>query len=308
MVSISLGLPVYNGEDYLHACLDTILAQTEGDFELVIADNASTDGTGQICREYAARDPRIRTITHPENIGAANNFNFLFHETNGEYFKWCAHDDLLEPTFLEKTLVRLQQDHSAVLCHSYTTIFNDNFDIEELFRPEFHMEGADPAARLWDMILHGQRCYEVFGLIRRDALAQTNLIGNHKGGDNVLLFRLALLGAFVIVPEPLFRLRRHAKQSTALLKNSQAYQEWFTGRARKISFPDWRLTREAWKVPAGIGLSLEMRLRCYRALVFETWSRRARLRQNLRVAVETLVFGSSDPVRRRRLFGAGKKP
>lgn len=307
MRRISLALPVYNGEDYLCECLDAILAQTERDFELVIADNASTDGTGQICRDYAVRDPRIRVITHPENIGAASNFNFLFHKTTGEYFKWCAHDDLLEPEFLEKTLARLQQDRSAVLCHSHTVIFSSDGASEEIFKPEFHMGVADPAARLRDVILNGQRCYEVFGLIRRDALARTDLIGNHRGGDNVLLFRLALLGAFAIVPEPLFRLRRHAKQSTVLVRNSQAYQQWFTGRVRKISFPDWRLVHEAWKTPNGIGLSLVMRLRCYRALAIDSWCRRARLRQNLRVAAETLIFGNSDPMRRRRLFGSTKK-
>jgi hypothetical protein len=170
------------------------------------------------------------------------------------------------------------------------------------------MNADDAAARLLEVILKGQLCYEVFGLIRRDALTQTDLIGNHRGGDNVLLFRLALLGVFAIVPEPLFRLRRHAEQSTAFVTNSQAYQQWFTGRASRISFPDWRFMREAWKTPKGIGLSISDRLRCYRSLAFDTWRRRARLRQNIRVVVETLILGNSDPMRRRRFFDLTKKP
>ncbi|MCB6179841.1 glycosyltransferase family 2 protein [Rhodobacter sp. Har01] len=302
MIPISLGLPVYNGDRYLRDCLDSILAQTMGDFELVISDNASTDKTAEICREYAARDRRIRVVTHPENIGAAGNFNFLFHDTKGEYFKWCAHDDLMEPAFLEKTHARLQADRAAVLSHSYTTVFSDDGQNEELFKPDFATDPADPVARLREVMLHGRRCYEVFGLIRRDALARTDLIGNHKGGDNVLLYRLALLGTFAIVPEPLFRLRRHAAQSTALLMDSQAYQRWFTGRSQKMTFPDWHMVRQIWKTPAGIGLSAAQRLRCLGPLLGETWRRRARLRQNLRVAAEILVFGSADPQRRRRLF------
>jgi glycosyltransferase involved in cell wall biosynthesis len=303
MVCISLGLPVYNGEAYIRDCIESILAQTFRDFELVISDNASTDSTPQICREFAERDRRIRVITQERNIGAANNFNLLFHETQGEFFKWCAHDDLLHPDFLKVTFEHLRQDPVAVLCHSYTVIFTDDGEADELFMPELVMDRLAPAQRLNEVMVRGQRCYEVFGLIRRSALRKSGLIGNHTGGDNVLLFQLALQGTFAIVPEPLFRLRRHARQSTTLLYNSQGYHEWFTGRVRRISFPEWLLLHRAWMTPSEIGLPFSDRIACYRALMSETWRFRARLRQNIRVAIETLIFGSSEPTRRRRLLG-----
>ena len=68
---VSIAVPVYNGERYLRESLDGLLAQTFTDFELVIADNASTDGTETICREYAARDPRVREQLrhHPHHLG-----------------------------------------------------------------------------------------------------------------------------------------------------------------------------------------------------------------------------------------------
>src|SRR5438128_542667 len=72
---VSIGLPVYNGERYLRLALDSLLSQTFTDFELIISDNASTDGTTEICRAYAARDARIRYSRLEHNIGGSPNFN-----------------------------------------------------------------------------------------------------------------------------------------------------------------------------------------------------------------------------------------
>ena len=85
---VSIGLPVYNGEKYLEQALISILSQTYTDFELIISDNASTDRTQAICREYAAKDPRIRYYCNEENLGAAPNHNRVFELASGEYFKW----------------------------------------------------------------------------------------------------------------------------------------------------------------------------------------------------------------------------
>ncbi|MBW4465642.1 MAG: glycosyltransferase [Pegethrix bostrychoides GSE-TBD4-15B] len=81
-----LGLPVYNGEDYLRVALDSILAQTYTDFHLVIGDNASTDATSAICQEYAARDQRISYHRHQKNLGCGGNHNFVFQPNDATYF------------------------------------------------------------------------------------------------------------------------------------------------------------------------------------------------------------------------------
>jgi len=91
---LSIGLPVYNGEEYLAESFDALLGQTYEDFELVVSDNASTDGTEAICRKYAAQDSRIRYLRLPRNIGATPNHNHVFAESRGELFKWASHDDL----------------------------------------------------------------------------------------------------------------------------------------------------------------------------------------------------------------------
>ncbi|WNC86000.1 glycosyltransferase family 2 protein [Thermosynechococcus sp. QKsg1] len=90
--NLSIGMPVYNGAKFIREALDSLLAQTFTDFELIISDNASTDETEAICREYAAKDKRIRYVRQAQNLGAAANFKYVLDEARGEYFMWAAAD------------------------------------------------------------------------------------------------------------------------------------------------------------------------------------------------------------------------
>src|SRR5262245_18445894 len=123
--SISIGLPVYNGERYLSATLDCFLAQTFGDFELTICDNASTDRTGEIAQAYQARDDRIRYYRNERNVGAIPNFNRPFARSSAPLFKWIAHDDLYEAYYLESCVSLLGRHPDAVLAHSATRFIDD---------------------------------------------------------------------------------------------------------------------------------------------------------------------------------------
>ena len=100
--TISVGLPVFNGENFVREAIESILSQTFSDFELVISDNASTDSTQSICEEYQQKDKRVRYFRSPENRGASWNFNNTFHLSQGEYFKWAAHDDVLLPRYFSR--------------------------------------------------------------------------------------------------------------------------------------------------------------------------------------------------------------
>ena len=99
---LTLGLPVYNGERYLAASLDALLAQTFTDFELIISDNGSTDRTGEIARRYAATDPRVHHVHHPRNRGSSFNHNFVVEQGRGEFFKWVSDDDLYAQHLLQR--------------------------------------------------------------------------------------------------------------------------------------------------------------------------------------------------------------
>src|ERR1700693_4622631 len=109
---VSIGLPVYNGEVYLRQALDSILAQTFSDFELVISDNASTDSTEVICREYAAVDSRIRYRRQTRNRGVTWNFRQVVLLSSGKYFLWTSCDDLLAPNYVERCIEVLENDPS----------------------------------------------------------------------------------------------------------------------------------------------------------------------------------------------------
>jgi len=91
---ISICIPVYNGEDFISLAIESILKQTFEDFELIISDNASTDRTPEICKEYETKDNRIRYIQQSRNLGGILNFKFLLNEAIGKYFIWMAADDM----------------------------------------------------------------------------------------------------------------------------------------------------------------------------------------------------------------------
>ena len=120
---VSIGMPVYNGEIFIRDALDSLLAQTFANFELIISDNASTDGTEAICREYASKDCRIYYIRQEINIGPSANFQFVLNLANCEYFMWAAADDVRAETYLAEVLAVFDDDKECALVFS-------NFHIE----------------------------------------------------------------------------------------------------------------------------------------------------------------------------------
>ena len=123
---IFIGMPVYNGEKYIEAAIDSVLNQTFHDFHLAIYDNASTDGTLEIIEKYANKDPRISYIRHPRNLGIAENFWSLASGNLSEYFLWFSCDDLMEPQFIEECIKNLKANPEiSMACTEYI-----NFDCD----------------------------------------------------------------------------------------------------------------------------------------------------------------------------------
>jgi glycosyltransferase involved in cell wall biosynthesis len=231
----SIGLPVRNGATFVAEAIESILAQTFADFELVISDNASTDRTPEICRGYAAADRRIRFYRQETNIGAAPNFNLVFHRSSGKYFKWAAHDDLIRPTYLERCVAALEADPEAVLCQPIVEIV-DGAGAREIYDHGAFGTGAPRQSDRLAARLRARRCTEVFGVIRRDALHGTALIGDHVGADRTLLAELALRGRFLTVPETLFVNRDHPERFTRRHLTLHAQAAWYatTGSQRRV--------------------------------------------------------------------------
>ena len=113
-IKLSIGMPIYNAEEFLRDRLDSLLSQPFSDFELIISDDASTDSTSNICKEYLSKDKRIRYIRQEENIGMSANFYFVLHQANTEYFFWAAQDDLTITGFIEKNIEALENNKNLI--------------------------------------------------------------------------------------------------------------------------------------------------------------------------------------------------
>lgn len=298
--TISVALPVYNGEAFLAQALDAILAQTRGDFELILADNASTDATPAIAAAYAARDPRVRVVRSERNLGAAWNFNRAFALARGRYFKWHAADDLLEPTFLERCAAALDADPGLVLAFTRTRIVDTAGATIEHYHIPLRANDPRPNVRFRDVACIPHRCFEVFGLIRREALAPTRLIDSFVGSDRVLLARLALMGRFVELPEELFVSRRHGGQSVKIKFRARA--AWFDPRRpNQVVLPQWRNLVELARQIAAVELPPAERLRCYRHLLHYVATNKnwARLGYDLFYAGRQAAALAATPLTRR---------
>jgi glycosyltransferase involved in cell wall biosynthesis len=208
---LAIGLPVFNGERYLAESLESITAQTYSDFELLISDNASTDRTQQICREYAAKDSRIHYYRNEKNIGAPLNFNRVFELSYSELFKWASCDDVHAPTYLQKCIAILDKDPSIILCHSKTGCIDEhgkligNYDWIKTSR----IISWKPHERFGEYLSINNPVWALFGVIRASSLRKTPLQGCYMDSDRNLMAEIALMGRIYEIPEYLFFGREH---------------------------------------------------------------------------------------------------
>ena len=129
MPKLSIGIPVFNGQSLLQKLLDSLLAQTFRDFEILICDNASSDRTPQICREYVRNDSRVYYVRNQRNLGAVANFNRVFELSTAPLFKWAAHDDLYHETYLDACVRLLEENPDVVLAHTGTAFINEKGEL-----------------------------------------------------------------------------------------------------------------------------------------------------------------------------------
>lgn len=210
---MSVGLPVYNGEEYLAAALDTLLGQTYTDFELIISDNASTDGTEEICRTYAVADDRIQYVRQPQNIGWAGNHNAVAYLGRGQLFKWAAHDDVYAPDLLRACIQALDERPEAVAAHAWTAMIDDSGTLTERFRYSLSTDSPDVAERFRSLLFDvgGDDDYAV---LRTDILRKVLPYGSYYRADRVLGAALTLHGPFHHVPDWLYFRRDHPLRIT----------------------------------------------------------------------------------------------
>jgi len=253
---VSIGLPVYNGERFIAQALDSLLAQTFTDFELVVVDNCSTDATPEICRAFVARDARVRYVRNDRNLGGPGNFRRVFELCSGEYHKWSTADDYWAPTVVEKGVAMLDADPELVLAHPRTRLVNDRGELIRDYDDHLHLMEESPAARFRRVLGTSTLCHAHLGLIRRSVMLRTELIGSELGSDIRFLAELSLYGKFAVIPEYLFYRRFHEQSSSWDRGDEQRQRAYYDpSRTGMFGMHTWRrfarLTAAAVHAPIG---------------------------------------------------------
>ncbi|MEZ6014756.1 MAG: glycosyltransferase family 2 protein [Planctomycetota bacterium] len=289
---VTVGVPVFNGAQYVAAALESLVAQTFRDLEIVIVDNGSTDTTPELLRAFAARDARIRVERSEQNRGAAWSHNRVVELARGELFRWATHDDATAPTYVERCVEALDARPDAVMARPRA------LEIDEEGRVLFEHEDAldcgqaDVRARLAEVMLLHHPCFDVYGVVRTEALRRTALIGPYPSSDRVLLAELALLGPWVRVAAPLFLHRQHPERSVRKFPNRRERALWFDpSLSGKLQLPLWRLGGEYWAGVRRARLSLRDTLRCGALLAPWAWRERRSLVGDVYVALRQLLTG-----------------
>jgi hypothetical protein len=174
---VSIGMPVYNGANHLAGAIQSVLNQDYANLEVVVCDNASDDGTADIASDFAARDPRVRYLRNPENIGLLPNFRRVRDEARGKYFSWLGHDDLLsDPSYLSAAVAHLEEHPDVALCHTDICLLKPSGETEIVQFPELSPDRPWAQARR-DLFRWPQDWLEMasHGVFRRDTLMEIPL-------------------------------------------------------------------------------------------------------------------------------------
>jgi glycosyltransferase involved in cell wall biosynthesis len=287
---VSIGLPVFNAEQYLEQSLGSILAQTHRNFELIISDNASGDATEAICRRYAALDPRVRYHRNPRNQGATFNFRQVVALSAGEYFLWAAHDDMFAPEYLERCVAVLEQNPDVVLCYSKSIEIDGQ---GQSMVPKEQVLGADlPYAhlRFRELIRMDHNCLSMFGVMRARVLKRTSVHGDFPDSDRCMLAEVALYGRFVQLPDSLFFHRKHAQQMTQQFPSRQERMERLNpDRHFLMVFPHYRQFGEYVLAIHRSPLGWKDRFACYFQMLRWLRDNAPRLVRDLRYVVARML-------------------
>lgn len=249
---VSIGMPVYNGEGTLRLALESLLAQSMVDFELLISDNASTDATASICQEFVLRDPRIRYQRQASNIGAAANFRYVLDQARGTYFMWAAADDQRSTDFLQHNLEFLLT-HPGYVASGSPVRFEDG-DFDAIRMGDASLDGSlDQRLRQFFRGWHANGRF--YSLVQRAALLDCTAVDQHYlGSDWAVVLHLACQGKLQRIP-----------QGWTVLGSKGASRrrdifEIYRNHSLLWAVPFLQLTRFTWRCSRPLTVTSRMRL------------------------------------------------
>jgi len=241
--SVTVGMPVFNGGRPLVDALGSLLAQTFNDFELIISDNASTDGTREICRSIAARDERVRYVRQPSNRGALWNFNFVLDQARGRYFMWAAADDLWAPTFIEENDRVLSAEPAVIASISKVRMMLGRRQVPAHAGGTYPLM-ADPEQNVRKFLRNPGFNSRMYALYRTDVLRHSMADEPRLAFDWLMVVRALRFGKYHEVPQRLFT-RGTGGESSSLIRVMTRYN---AGRLNSL-FPMLPFSRELLREP-----------------------------------------------------------
>ncbi|CEG13087.1 hypothetical protein MSIBF_A320005 [groundwater metagenome] len=234
---VSIGMPVWNGGDFIKQTLDSLLAQDFTDFELIISDNTSTDKTKEICKEYAERDNRIKYYRNDVNIGAEANFKKVLDLANAPYFMWASYDDLWEPTYISEMVKVLDTNKSVVVAFCVSDSIDANgkqlwvhkdhlnlFSKGTTFKRSFKFLIKSPwyhQANIIYGLMRTSVIKNIGGMINFEKFRENRLNRGGYAVDLLTIFRLIFEGDFYIINKVLFHHRLMRKDTDNYLKSNK---------------------------------------------------------------------------------------
>ena len=290
--TLSIGLAVRNGGHLVERCIESILSQDFIDFELVVSDNASDDGSTRKFEEYARADRRFRLSANPVNIGSHDNMRRVLDISRGTFFRWISHDDWLEPGCLSACMREIGNRPDAIGVSTWFTIHTpDGSSRYEEYQGEFP-DSPDPVRRfermLWFFHAGDAKYDPMYGIFRRDRLLRTSFPGPSERTDWLTSIELALAGSMINVSK---RLANRTRDYTPVVDRAASWRRQDPARAAQMETSPRRLYREFYARAVMADLSDTQLRRCRLAL------RRFWLKEHISTARSRL----SDS--RHRMFG-----
>jgi hypothetical protein len=267
---VTIGVPVYNGDRFLAAALASLQQQDFTDFEVIVSDNASTDGTQEIARSFATTDARFIYHRNAENVGGARNSNLLLGLTRSPFFKWSYYDDLTPPQLVGALFSMLKDAAPDVVAAYPRVILIDEKDLKigEHDDADLSITSGAPHKRL-AMILKRVVGQVQFGLMRTAIAKDAGGVPISIAGEMVIPAALALRGKIPLLPEPALAIRVHESRHGG---DRASEASWVDPARPRIAFPYSRSTPLLIRTVLRSKLGAADKRRCIQTILWH-WTR-----------------------------------
>jgi glycosyltransferase involved in cell wall biosynthesis len=265
--ALSIGLAVRNSGHDVERCIDSILSQDFTDFELVICDNASDDGTIEVLRRYAQSDKRVRLSVNPVNIGSHENMKLVLERSRGRLFRWISADDWLKPRCLSTCVRALESCRDAIGVTTWFTLHMPDGSVRHAEYAGRLPTSPDPVIRfermLW--VCHGAEAnYDpVYGMYRREHLIRCHPLRPSERTDWLLSVELALAGTIINIDE---QLANRTLTANVGVDRAAFRRRLDPVRGERIRTSPGRLSRQMFALAVSADLTEAQLRRCKRAV------------------------------------------